>query len=459
MFEVGTVIDNRFVVQSLCSDAGGMGTLLFVAYVGMATPVMVLKYCKLPEAEARSRFRREVRVMQQFEGNSYVMPILAANLDHDPPYFVMPFYENGDLSARAQIIRDDLPAIEVYFNHMIDCISQLHARSIFHRDIKPQNFLHSGNRMVVSDLGLCTEHGSSTAFTRQSMYWGTEGYLPPEFLQGGFKDADAAGDIFMLGKTFYSVLSGRNPIYLMADGIPGALFPVIERCCAMAKASRYQSLAALKQSLKAAFDAVLGRAIGPISADGLQRAITDRLKASGNYEPGEVGSFIEALAMLTAQDKYQVCMASPKELFLVMALEIDAGLRAQFVQIYQQMALEATYAWSFAEEIASNMKVLFDAHNVSAQTKAEALRSSIIAAVRQNRFAAMETCTKMISSVEDPELAQRVHDILIEHDCHFLQHIEPSGCRSPIVRHAIEGLKAQEDARLAALPGASPLSF
>lgn len=459
MFESGSVVDGRFTVLNMCSDAGGMGTLLFVTQFGTAAPVMVLKYCKLPELEARSRFRREVRVMQQFEGNSYVMPILNANLDHDPPYFVMPFYENGDLSARASAIRDDLAAAEVYFNHMIDCISQLHDRSIFHRDIKPQNFLHSGNKMVVSDLGLCTEQGSSTAFTRQSMYWGTEGYLPPEFFQGGFKDADAAGDIFMLGKTFYSVLSGRNPIYLTADGIPGPLFPVIERCCAMAKTSRYQSLASLKQSLKAAFDAVLKRSVGPVSADGLQRAITDRLKASGQYDPGEVGSFIEALAMLSAQDKYQVCMASPTELFMVIALEIDARLRAQFVQIYQQMSLEATYAWHFAEDIASNMKVLFDAPTVNAQTKAEALRSSIIAADRQNRFAAMETCKKMIASVDDPELAQRVHDILLQHDCHFLRHIEPSGCRSPVIRHAIEGLKAAEDARLAATPGAPPLGL
>ena len=54
---------------------------------------------------------------------------------------------------------------------------------------------------------ISTEIGSETGFTRSSAYWGTHGYIPPEFLTGGFKHADAPGDVFMLGKTFYVLLS------------------------------------------------------------------------------------------------------------------------------------------------------------------------------------------------------------------------------------------------------------
>ena len=249
MFEIGTVVDSRYIVTDLCSNAGGMGTLMHVKEVGGSHPTLVLKYCKLTSEESLSRFRREVRVMQQFIDNSYVMPVLFANLQHSPPYFVMPLYEHGDLIRHAPSLRNDLPTLEIYFNRMIDCLSQLHDKGILHRDIKPQNFLLSGHSLVVSDLGLCSELDSATAFTKSSVFWGTQGYLPPEFLNGGFKEADVAGDVFMLGKTFYVILSGRDPTYLVNDNIPSPLVPIIERCCAISKASRYQTLASLRQSI------------------------------------------------------------------------------------------------------------------------------------------------------------------------------------------------------------------
>lgn len=114
------VIDGKFQVVGPCSNAGGMGTLLFVTPVGTAGPPLVLKLCKLTDEEMRARFRREVRLMQQFAGSSYVVPITDANLDHDPPYFVMPHYEHGDLMGKAEQFRGNLEHVETVFNRMID---------------------------------------------------------------------------------------------------------------------------------------------------------------------------------------------------------------------------------------------------------------------------------------------------------------------------------------------------
>lgn len=175
-------------------------------------------------------------------------------LDHNPLYFVMPFFEYGDMGCIAPHIRQDIPAQEQYFNRMIDCVDVLHQRGILHRDIKPQSFLVGQNSLVVSDLGLCTEIGSVTGFTNTSSAWGTDGYRPPEHWEGGFKNADVAGDVFMLGKTFYVTISGRTPSYMTANNIPPAIFAILERCCAPAKSSRYKSLTALRQSLTLAYN-------------------------------------------------------------------------------------------------------------------------------------------------------------------------------------------------------------
>lgn len=447
MHSQAAVIDGKYQIEGQCSNAGGMGTLLFVRPVGNHGPPLVLKLCKLADEEMRTRFRREVRLMQQFDGSSYVVPIIDANLDHDPPYFVMPQYEHGDLMSKAAQFRGNLGQVETVFNRMIDCLAHLHERQVYHRDVKPQNFLLGDGTMVVSDLGLCTEHESPTGFTRSTQWAGTPGYMPPEFLAGGFKDANAPSDIFMLGKSFYALLSGRDPMYLVADGIPPQLFPILERCCAVNQASRYQSLASLKQSLQSAFDVLLGRAVGPGKAYALMRAIADRLRLSQQYGPAEVGQFVEELGHLEVSDQHKMCLELPPEAFSVLSQALVQPHLSRFIQIYRAMADNATYSWSFAEDIAKNMKVLFDSDSTPPTDKAEALRVAIIAAVRQNRFAAMDTCKAMIVHVEDAELGQRVHDILVEHDTHFIRHIDPSECRAPAVRAAVVNLKAAEDAR------------
>lgn len=452
MAVVPTLIDLKYVVQGQCSNAGGMGTLLFVTAVGTDAPVLVLKLCKLTEPEMLARFRREVRVMQQFHGNSRVMPILDANLAHDPPYFVMPHFEHGDLMSKAAVIRSNVAQLEAVFYRMIDCVAQLHDKQVLHRDIKPQNFLLGGGTMVVSDLGLCSERESLTAFTRSSQWAGTPGYLPPEYINGGFKDADASTDIFMLGKSFYAVLSGRDPMYLVPDGLPPQLFPVLERCCAISKTSRYQTLASLKQSLTAAFDVLLGRAVGPGKVYALLRAVSDRLRTSQQYLPDEVGQLVEELAILERNDQHKVCLELPEEAFSVLSQSLVQKHLAKFISIYRNMAEEATYPWSFAETIAVNVKVLFDAADTSAADKAEALRVAIIAAVRQNRFAAMNTCKTMIVKIDDDELAQRVHDVLVENDTYFIQNIDPTECKAVAVRSAVVTLKAAADAEAAKIP-------
>jgi serine/threonine protein kinase len=443
------VIDGKYEVHGQCSNAGGMGTLLFVTAVGTKAPVHVLKLCKLTDPEMLARFRREVRVMQQFSGNSHVMSILDANLDHDPPYFVMPHYEHGDLMSKAAIVRRNIEQLETVFYRMIDCVAQLHDRGVLHRDIKPQNFLLGNGTMVVSDLGLCSEKESLTAFTRSSQWAGTPGYLPPEYINGGFKEANASTDIFMLGKSFYAILSGRDPMYLVPDDLPPQLFPILERCCAVSKISRYQSLSSLKQSLAAAFDVLLGRAVGPGKVYALLRSIADRLRTSQQYQPDEVSQFVEGLAILEADDQHKVCLELPAEAFSVLSQSLVQKHLAQFLAIYRGMAEEATYSWSFAETIADHMKVLFEAADTSATDKAEALRVAIIAAVRQNRFAAMDTCKAMIVRIDEDELAQRVHDVLIAHDAHFIQHIEPKECKAVAIRAAILALKAAADAKSA----------
>jgi serine/threonine protein kinase len=378
MFKVGDVIDSRYKVEGVCSDGGGMGAVLFVRRINVASPKRrVLKYCKDTAEEAIKRFKREVRLMNDFKGNNKVVQVVYSNLDHDPPYFVMDHFEQGDLTSLVPTLKGEFEAQEKLFSAMIDCIAELHAEGVFHRDIKPQNFLRSGTSLAVSDLGLSTETNSSTLFTRSSQYWGTPGYLPPEFqLPGGFKNAEASSDVFMLGKTFYYLLTGRDPMYLIQDDVPAPLMVIIERCCAPLKAGRYQSLASLKQSLSAAYDVLLGRVVGSALAHRTLRSIVDRLKTSNKYRSDEVKTFVEALSALEEKDREELCKDLPSELYPVLAQSTFAGEHRRFLEAYQGMVESGGYGWAYAETIASNMRQFFESSGVSDVDKVHALRTT-----------------------------------------------------------------------------------
>ncbi|MBA9856918.1 protein kinase [Ralstonia insidiosa] len=369
--------------------------------------------------------------MQEFSGNGAVAQIVDANLVHLPPYFVMPYFENGDVSKHTAFIRSRAEITEQYFMRMIDCIEQLHMRGIFHRDIKPQNFLLGGGNLVVSDLGLCTQLDSSTMFTRQSDWAGTPGFIPPEFLDnGGFRNADARGDVFMLGATFRNILAGALPIH-------PAIQAILSRATAPDKSRRYASLADLRQSLQSAFDVILNRQRGQAGALELKQRVVDKWTASHVADPGEIGTFIQTLLAASPAERETICLDLKVEIFQALAASpLQPGALSQFLDSYREMAEHSSYGWSFAETIADNCKILFASPYVGEEDKAEALRIAVIAAERQNRFAAMDTCRDMIVSVSDLGLAQRVHDLMMEYDYYFMQNIDVS---AQLTTSGIEG--------------------
>src|SRR5439155_5522505 len=142
----------------------------------------------------------------------------AFNAEYDPPYFVMPFYEDGDLATQRLKVASSSQAQERLCCKMIDCIAELHSTGLYHRDIKPANVLLDGDDLVVSDLGLATDTHDATTLTSTAEAWGTLGYTPPEARLDGFREPDAAYDIFMIGKAMYNVLTGRDPLYMTPDG-------------------------------------------------------------------------------------------------------------------------------------------------------------------------------------------------------------------------------------------------
>jgi serine/threonine protein kinase len=448
MFAEGDVIDEKYTVEGTCSSSGGMGVILFVKSntESFSSPKVVLKYCRETDDESLNRFRRETRMLVAFAGNSKVAEILDHNLSHDPPYFVMPFYPKGDLTTLHSSIKNDLAAQESLFYQMIDCVAELHQKNQFHRDIKPQNFLRDSTGIRVSDLGLSTELNSLTQFTKSSSYWGTPGYLPPEFSNGGFKHADASGDVFMLGKSFYVLLTQRSAMYLIGNDIPPPLFHVIQKCCHLDKKQRYQTLAELKQSVAVVYDILLNRVDGVARAMQLLTTISTQLNQQSTYDPRNVNEFLDSLVRLPEEEKGEVAADIPRLFFQILTFPEYVDRVSEFLTQYRPLVEGHNYSWEYAETIADNMKQLFDSTSIGDADKASALDLAMHAAKAMNRFAAMATCQAMITSVESGSLAVLVRDVILRYPVDFVYSIEPVNCKNDIIGSEIREMKRNKDA-------------
>ncbi len=326
---------------------------------------------------------------------------------------------------------------------MIDCISELHLEGYQHRDIKPQNFLMDRSNIIVSDFGLAKAMGAGTTFTMSHAYWGTYGYMPPEFMSGDFKTASPPSDIFMLGKSFYWLLTKREPSYINDQGLHPAIFHIIEKCCHPSKDKRYQTLPELKQDLSLTFDVILNRASGIDRARQILSQIQNRLSSEDQYDVDMIETFLDLLKKLDQSNKNSIIEELPNSFFIILAQPQFDNRAMEFLKAYEVFVEEAVTTFSYAETVANNMEIIFDLSGFN-QLKAKALEIGVKGSIQANRFAAMATCKSMIYSIKDENLGVLVSTIISSNASSFLKGLEPSQCQSDAVRVAVSNIKQRD---------------
>ena len=158
----------------------------------------------------RERFRREASILALLE-HPHIVQVHDFCEEGGLTYLVMDYVDGGSL--KDWVVRHGpMPArmaVEALVD-VCDALAVTHAEGIVHRDVKPPNLLvASDHRCRVVDFGIA-RLDSPSALTRQGMRMGTLGYMAPE-QQRSAHDVDHRADIFGLGATLYSLLTGTVP--------------------------------------------------------------------------------------------------------------------------------------------------------------------------------------------------------------------------------------------------------
>jgi serine/threonine protein kinase len=195
---------NGYRIQGLQPfQQGGFGELM----VGVRTDTLervVVKFLKDPQSpEALGWFQRECRILLQ-RLHRWLMPVLAYQLEGPTPFYVMPWFERGNLEQHVGKLSDeDLMTVATQLG---DVVAAMHAKRVWHGDLKPGNILLAEEAIRVSDpLG----SGFGCTVSIGSKSGGTPGYCAPEVEASGA--ISAASDVYSLGATVFHMVTGERP--------------------------------------------------------------------------------------------------------------------------------------------------------------------------------------------------------------------------------------------------------
>ncbi len=148
---------------------------------------------------------REVEKLAVLYTSRNIVGLLAVGWDHDPPYYVMEYLENGSLAAK--LSAGPLPTTEAVriATRICQALVHAHGSGILHCDLKPANILLDQD----FEPRLC-DFGQSRLADEHSHSLGTLFYMAPE--QADLKAVpDARWDVYALGALIYNMLTGAPP--------------------------------------------------------------------------------------------------------------------------------------------------------------------------------------------------------------------------------------------------------
>ena len=220
------------------------------------------------------RFMREAYLANLLE-HPGIVRVLDDDVDQDGVAFlVLELLEGETLEERRVRLGGRLAVDEVlgYVDRLLEVLELAHDKQIVHRDIKPSNvFLTKDGDVKVLDFGIARildQHGSATA-TKTGQMIGTPAFMPPEQALSKPKEIDKQTDLWAVGATMFTLLSGElvhvaesssehlvkaatlhaRSVARVLPGVPANVETLVGRALRFEKKERWTSATEMRQEL------------------------------------------------------------------------------------------------------------------------------------------------------------------------------------------------------------------
>ncbi len=273
---VGTVLKEKWRLDALLG-IGGMASVYAASHRnGHRVAIKMLHPALATSEGVRTRALREGYVANRV-GHKGAVRVLDDDVEGEHVFLVMELLEGESLAVRARRLGGRMPLDEVLLmsEKVLDVLVAAHEGGIVHRDIKPENiFVTHDGEIRVLDFGIAkikelSSVGSSATRTGSSM--GTPAFMPPEQARGRWEEVDAQSDIWALGATMFTALTGHfvheaatvneqlldamtkpaRSIREVLPALPQAAANVIQRALAFDKGERFLSALEMRDAVRA----------------------------------------------------------------------------------------------------------------------------------------------------------------------------------------------------------------
>lgn len=291
---------------------GGVATVFRASNAqGERAAVKILHPELAQNHEVKQRFLKEGFAANTVGHPGVVRVLSHAVADDGSAYLVMELLEGKLLEDRRTEAGGTLPLDEVLdiADQLLDVLAVAHDKGIVHRDLKPENlFVVEGGQLKVLDFGIA--HIRETLLERDTtqtgVLIGTPDFMSPEQAGGKSGQIDAQTDVWAVGATLFTLLSGK-PVHDAAS-IPGLLFAaasrparslgsvvknvppavvaVVDRALSLDKTGRWPSARTMKEALRGAIPRVSSSAQAAPTPSTSSDVNDDKKATNPNASPG-----------------------------------------------------------------------------------------------------------------------------------------------------------------------------
>jgi serine/threonine-protein kinase len=269
---VQRAFEGQYQVVREIGKGGNARIYLAVDQHGRQVALKIL-HPELLVSVAADRFLREIRLCSQLE-HPHIAHLLDSGERDWIVYYVMTFVEGPTLREHlGRVTRLPVGEVVRLADDLLDALDHAHARGIVHRDVKPENVVMAAQGAVLLDFGIARAVAASGSdrLTRSGIAVGTSTYMSPEQITA-IKEIDRRSDIYSLGCVLFESLAGQPPFSHRNEAVvlqlhltqpapdlrglrpdaPKELVDGIARALEKAPESRWQSAAAMRESLAGA---------------------------------------------------------------------------------------------------------------------------------------------------------------------------------------------------------------
>lgn len=287
---VGTIIGGKWRVDALLG-AGSMAAVFAVTHRnGARAALKILHPMLCTDPSVCERFLGEGYLANSVKHSGIVRVLDDGVTDDGCVFLTMDLLEGDTLEQLRQKRGNRIPIVESLdiADRLMDILAAVHAAGIIHRDLKPQNvFICNDGTVKLLDFGVARvfDRTSQSKLSMFGLVLGTPSFMSPEQALGSRDKVDHRSDIWSLGATIFTAMSGETvhlganvqarllaaatvkarSITMVMHDLHPAIANTIDMALRFKKEDRWQSVDAMRRSLREARDAAgLGR---PAPAD------------------------------------------------------------------------------------------------------------------------------------------------------------------------------------------------